>query len=85
MICLLSLLEGGIDNSETIFREMAESLDLITVKNNMETIYQENLTNLKYERLESGFLYCILVMTLAPALSHDQVKENRDRGKTLTK
>lgn len=77
MTCLLSLLEGGIENSETIFREMSDTLDLIAVKNNMDTIYEQNLGNLKsknvYEKLECGFLYCILVMTLSPALNQEQV------------
>lgn len=70
--CLLSLLEGGIENSETIYKEMIESLDLATVKSNMDNIYNENLANLNsknvYEKLECGFLYAILVMTLAPAI-----------------
>ncbi len=56
---------------------MIDSLDLATVKNNMNAIYTENLPNLKsksvYEKLECGFLYCILVMTLTPALEQDQV------------
>lgn len=78
VICLLSLLEGGMENSETIYREMIDSLDLATVKNNMEIIYKDNLGNLSaknvFEKLECGFLYCILVMTLAPALDQEQVK-----------
>lgn len=72
-------MEGGIENSETIFKEMIDSLDLTTVKNNMDLIYKENLPSLKsknvYEKLECGFLYCILVMTLTPALEQDQVRE----------
>ncbi|KAI7903144.1 uncharacterized protein BX663DRAFT_507611 [Cokeromyces recurvatus] len=76
LTCLLSLLEGGIENSETIFKEMVDSLDLVVIRDNMETIYKENLGNLKSknlnERLECGFLYCILIMTLAPALHHEQ-------------
>lgn len=78
MICLLSLLEGGIENSQTIFREMIDSLDLATVKNNMEIIYNDNLNNLNskkvFEKLECGFLYCILVMTLTPAFDQEQVR-----------
>lgn len=77
VICLLSLLEGGIENSETIFREMIDSLDLATVKNNMVIIYKQNLNNLNsknvFSKLECGFLYCILVMTLTPALDQEQV------------
>lgn len=75
VICLLSLLEGGIENSETIFREMKDSLDLTTVKSNMEAIYKENKGRLEnaFEKLECGFLYCILVMTLTPALDPEQV------------
>jgi hypothetical protein len=69
-------LEGGIENSENIYKEMINSLDLTTVRNNMDIIYTEHLPNLKsknvYEKLECGFLYCILVMTLAPALYQDQ-------------
>jgi hypothetical protein len=76
--CLLSLLEGGIENSETIYREMIDSLDLVTVKSNMDANYTENLDSLQskhvYEKLECGFLYCILVMTLAPALDQEQVR-----------
>ncbi|KAI8365871.1 hypothetical protein EDC96DRAFT_509091 [Choanephora cucurbitarum] len=73
VICLLSLLEGGIENSETLYREMVESLDLSAVKSNMELIYNTNLPNLKsFEKLECGFLYCILIMTLHPALDPDQ-------------
>lgn len=78
--CLLSLLEGGIENSGTIYGEMIDSLDLITVKNNMDAIYTENFDSLQskdvYEKLECGFLYCILVMTLAPALDQEQVFNN---------
>ena len=75
VICLLSLLEGGIENSETLYREMVESLDLSAVKSNMELIYNTNLPNLKsFEKLECGFLYCILIMTLHPALDPDQVR-----------
>ncbi|KAL9543559.1 hypothetical protein MBANPS3_008056 [Mucor bainieri] len=74
--CLLSLLEGGIENSETIYKEMIESLDLATVKNNMDAIYNENLASLNaknvYEKLECGFLYAILVMTLAPAIKDQE-------------
>lgn len=77
VICLLSLLEGGIENSDTIFREMIDSLDLATVKNNMEIIYKENFNSLKsknvFSKLECGFLYCILIMTLTPALDQEQV------------
>lgn len=83
--CLLSLLEGGIENSENIYKEMIDSLDLTTVRNNMDMIYTEHLPNLKsknvYEKLECGFLYCILVMTLAPAIDQDQSSmffENND-------
>jgi hypothetical protein len=32
------LLEGEVENSGTIFRELIDSLDLATVKNNMEFI-----------------------------------------------
>ncbi|KAL0145319.1 hypothetical protein V8B55DRAFT_1460552 [Mucor lusitanicus] len=74
--CLLSLLEGGIENSETIYKEMIESLDLATVKSNMDAIYNENLASLNsknvYEKLECGFLYAILVMTLAPAIKDQE-------------
>ncbi|KAG0179979.1 hypothetical protein DFQ29_001424 [Apophysomyces sp. BC1021] len=76
VICLLSLLEGGIDNSETIFREMAASLDLATVIHNMNVIYHNHIDDLDsphvFERLECGFLYCMLVMTLSPALDEAQ-------------
>ncbi|ORX46527.1 hypothetical protein DM01DRAFT_321913 [Hesseltinella vesiculosa] len=78
VICLLSLLEGGIENSETIFREMASTLDLATVVNNMNTIYQANLQYIDspdaYTKMESGFLYCMLIMTLSPALDAQQRK-----------
>ncbi|GAN04326.1 conserved hypothetical protein [Mucor ambiguus] len=74
--CLLSLLEGGIENSETIYKEMVESLDLATVKSNMDAIYNQNLASLNaknvYEKLECGFLYAILVMTLAPAIKDQE-------------
>ncbi|KAI7861289.1 inositol 1,4,5-trisphosphate/ryanodine receptor-domain-containing protein [Spinellus fusiger] len=76
VICLLSLLEGGIENSETIFREMAASLNLSIIKRNMNTIYTSNAENLDkpyaFEKIECGFLYCILVMTLSPALDESQ-------------
>ncbi|KAI9493708.1 hypothetical protein BDB00DRAFT_822221 [Zychaea mexicana] len=75
-ICLLSLLEGGIDNSETIFREMAASLDLNVVVQNMNAIYDKNADQLEspdaYEKLDCGFQYCILLMTLWPALDESQ-------------
>ncbi|KAF7730560.1 hypothetical protein EC973_001941 [Apophysomyces ossiformis] len=77
VICLLSLLEGGIDNSETIFREMAASLDLATVVHNMNVIYNNHIDDLDspnvFEKLECGFLYCMLVMTLSPALDETQL------------
>ncbi|KAL0092132.1 IP3 receptor [Phycomyces blakesleeanus] len=76
VVCLLSLLEGGIENSDTIFREMAASLDLSIVKRNMNTIYVNNVDNLEhpsvFDKLECGFLYCMLVMTLSPALDETQ-------------
>ena len=77
MVCLLSLLEGGIDNSETIFREMAASLDLNVVIQNMNAIYDKNADQLDspdaYEKLDCGFQYCMLLMTLWPALDESQV------------
>ncbi|KAI9249172.1 hypothetical protein BDA99DRAFT_575816 [Phascolomyces articulosus] len=76
VICLLSLLEGGIDNSETIFREMAASLDLNVVIQNMNAIYDKNADQLDspdaYEKLDCGFQYCMLLMTLWPALDEGQ-------------
>lgn len=70
-------MEGGVENSEVIYREMIDSLDLAAVKINMENIYNENLANLDdkdvYDKLECGFLYCILVMTLTEAFEEDQV------------
>ncbi|KAI8071483.1 hypothetical protein BC940DRAFT_345102 [Gongronella butleri] len=76
VICLLSLLEGGIENSETIFREMAGSLDLATVVQNMDTIYASNRQFVDsphaYAKMEGGFLYCMLIMTLFPALDATQ-------------
>lgn len=70
-------MEGGIENSEIIYREMIDSLDLAAVRMNMESIYNENLANLDdkdvFEKLECGFLYCILVMTLTEAFEEDQV------------
>lgn len=77
MICLLSLLEGGMDHSEVIFREMAGSLDLAVVIRNMNAIYDQNADQLNspgvYEKLECGFQYCMLLMTLWPALDESQV------------
>lgn len=56
---------------------MIDSLDLAAVKTNMENIYNENLANLDtknvFQKLECGFLYCILVMTLTAAFEEDQV------------
>ncbi|KAI8977223.1 hypothetical protein BDF20DRAFT_988226 [Mycotypha africana] len=76
VICLLSLLEGGVENSEIIFKEMTESLDLSAIKSNMNTIYTENTDKLRskniFDKLECGFLYCILVLTLSPALKKEQ-------------
>ncbi|ORZ24144.1 hypothetical protein BCR42DRAFT_402338 [Absidia repens] len=76
VVCLLSLLEGGIENSDTIFREMTASLDLETIVSNMEDIYNANLHYLNspkaFTKLEGGFLYCMLVMTLYPALEDSQ-------------
>lgn len=78
MICLLSLLEGGMDNSEMIFREMAASLDLSVVIRNMSLTYDSNVDHLNssgvYEKLECGFQYCMLLMTLWPALPENQVR-----------
>ncbi|KAI8089424.1 uncharacterized protein BX664DRAFT_134002 [Halteromyces radiatus] len=77
VVCLLSLLEGGIENSDTIFREMTASIDLATVVGNMDTIYNANRHQLDspkaFTKLESGFLYCMLVMTLYPALDESQL------------
>lgn len=79
MVCLLSLLEGGIENSDTIFREMTASLNLQTIVGNMETIYTMNRSYLDspnaFTRLEGGFLYCMLIMTLYPALDDAQVTQ----------
>lgn len=77
MTCLLSLLEGGIENSESIFREMSGSLDLSVIVHNMNAIYDKNADQINaphaYEKLNSGFQYCILLMTLWPALDENQV------------
>ncbi|KAI8393697.1 uncharacterized protein BYT42DRAFT_609468 [Radiomyces spectabilis] len=76
VICLLSLLEGSMDNSEVIFQAMAQTLDLSTVLSNMNAIYDNNRADLNspdvFEKLECGFLYCMLMMTLWPALDEDQ-------------
>ncbi|KAI9318767.1 hypothetical protein BX666DRAFT_2026190 [Dichotomocladium elegans] len=76
VICLLSLLEGGIESSESIFREMAGSLDLNVVVHNMNAVYDTNIDQLDspdaYEKLNNGFQYCILLMTLGPALDDNQ-------------
>lgn len=78
MTCLLSLLEGGIENSESIFREMSGSLDLSVIVHNMNAIYDKNADQINsphaYEKLNSGFQYCILLMTLWPALDENQVR-----------
>ncbi|CAO3631734.1 unnamed protein product [Cunninghamella blakesleeana] len=77
VICLLSLLEGGIDKSETIFREMAGSLDLKTVIINMDKVFNTYRGQLSspntFPKLEGGFLYCMLIMTLYPALDDAQL------------
>ena len=77
------MLEGGIDNSDTIFREMAASLDLNVVIQNMNAIYDKNADQLEspdaYEKLDCGFQYCMLLMTLWPALDENQVRKTNKK------
>ncbi|ORX85369.1 hypothetical protein K493DRAFT_341790 [Basidiobolus meristosporus CBS 931.73] len=76
VLCLLSLLEGGNIEAKAIFREMANTLDLDTINRNLRNLFEQskNLTWKpgKQSAIDSGFLYCMLIMTLFTALTKEQ-------------
>ncbi|KAK9721473.1 hypothetical protein K7432_003395 [Basidiobolus ranarum] len=76
VLCLLSLLEGGNIEAKSIFREMANTLDLDTINRNLRNLFEQskNVTWKpgKQSAIDSGFLYCMLIMTLFPALTKEQ-------------
>ncbi|KAK9764437.1 hypothetical protein K7432_008041 [Basidiobolus ranarum] len=76
VLCLLSLLEGGNIEAKSIFREMANTLDLDTVNRNLRNLFEQSKNDTwkpgKQSAIDSGFLYCMLIMTLFPALTKEQ-------------
>ncbi|ORY00198.1 hypothetical protein K493DRAFT_348021 [Basidiobolus meristosporus CBS 931.73] len=76
ILCLLSLLEGGNIEAKSIYREMANTLDLDTVNRNLRNLFEQSKSTTwkpgKQSAIDSGFLYCMLIMTLFPALTKEQ-------------